>query len=581
MPSKRMTANPVKPARYRPGKPVAEEHSSEDEYETEDEEQSQPQQSSKPSAPPPKASSFPTDAAKIANNLRDVDLNARRQQAAAEEAARLAAEKLEREREEEGFETAESEDSKAGEDSEASNEESESGSEETSSEDEAPRRLLRPTFIKKDKRKDGDAAINGKTEDDMWLVQEAERKAKANAVIQEQLDKDVAARAAGKKDWDDDEDVDAEEVDDADDIDPETERAAWKLRELKRVKRDREAIEEAEKEREEIERRRNLTKEEREAEDREFLEQQKEEREGKGRMGYMQKYFHKGAFFQDDAKAGGMDRRDIMGSRYQDDVVNRELLPEYMQIRDMTRLGRKGRTKYKDLKSEDTGRWGQSDNRGPRRDNTIDERFQPDRDGGGGNGPSGANSTAVGERRKAPEGAPTAPRGNINPSPTEAEQSDVSKPKTKGPDPSQDGERRRQEFRRKPSSRSRSPPPREDKHRKSRRRSYSRSRSPPPHKEKHQESRRRSYSRSRSPAPHRDRYQHSRRRSYSRSRSRSPPLQREPYRNRPNRSRSRSRSRSPPPRRDRYRDDRNRRKRSLSPYYDSYEPDKRPRISAG
>ncbi|KAI4108366.1 MAG: hypothetical protein LQ339_002268 [Xanthoria mediterranea] len=434
MPPKRMTANPVKPARYRPGKPVAEEHSSEDEYETEDEEQTQTQQPPRPSAPPPKASSFPTDAAKIANNLRNVDLNARKQQAAAEEASRLKAEQIQREKEEEGFETAESEESEGSEGSEGSAEESESGSEESSSEDEAPKKLPRPTFIKKERRMDGDGNLNGMTEDDAWAAQEAERKAKANAVIQEQLERDVAARAAGKKDWDDDEDVDAEEVNDADDIDPETERAAWKLRELKRVKREREAIEEAEKEREEIERRRNLTKEEREAEDREFLEQQKEEREGKGKMGYMQKYFHKGAFFQDDAKAEGLDRRDIMGSRYQDDVVNRELLPEYMQIRDMTRLGRKGRTKYKDLKSEDTGRWGQSNNTGPRRDNTLDERFQPDRDGGGGGGnkgPSGANSTAVGERRKVPENAPTGPRGNTNPpSQTEAKKDDAAQPNT-------------------------------------------------------------------------------------------------------------------------------------------------------
>ncbi|KAL8846259.1 MAG: hypothetical protein Q9221_008649 [Calogaya cf. arnoldii] len=404
-----MTANPVKPARYRPGKPVAEEHSSEDEYETEEEDHNQTQQPPRPSAPPPKASSFPTDAAKTANNLRNVDLNARKQQAAADEAARLKAEQLEREKEEEGFETAESEESEGSGNDEDSDAESESGSDESSSssEDEAPKKMLRPTFIRKEKRKDGDGRSNAMNEDDMWAAQEAERKAKANAVIQEQLDRDVAARAAGKKDWDDDEDVDAEEVDDADDIDPETERAAWKLRELKRVKRDREAIEEAEKEREEIERRRNLTKEEREAEDREFLEQQKEEREGKGKMGYMQKYFHKGAFFQDDAKTASLDRRDIMGSRYQDDVVNRELLPEYMQIRDMTKLGRKGRTKYKDLKSEDTGRWGQSNNMGPRRDNTLDERFQPDRDGGGGKGPSGANSTAVGERRQAPEAQAT------------------------------------------------------------------------------------------------------------------------------------------------------------------------------
>ncbi|KAL8719263.1 MAG: hypothetical protein Q9225_003722 [Loekoesia sp. 1 TL-2023] len=404
MPPKRMTTNPVKPARYRPGKPIAEEHSSEDEYETEEEDAEQSKQQ-KANAAPPKASSFPADAAKIANNLRNVDLNKRKRQAAVEEAARLEAEKLARAKEEEGFVTEESEESEGSGDSE----ESESDSEESSSEDEAPRKLLRPTFIKKDKRKDSDSAPNGKTEDEIWAEQEASRKAKADAMIQEQLDRDAAARASGKKDWDDDEDVDADEVDDTDDIDPEMERAAWKLRELKRIKRDREAIEEAEKEREEIERRRNLTKEEREAEDRAFLEQQKEEREGKGKMGYMQKYFHKGAFFQDDAKAEGLDRRDIMGSRYQDDVVNRELLPQYMQIRDMTRLGRKGRTKYKDLKTEDTGRWGQFDNRGPRRDNTLDERFQPDRDGGG-RGPSGANSTAVGPRPKAPAGAPSGPR---------------------------------------------------------------------------------------------------------------------------------------------------------------------------
>ncbi|KAL8833336.1 MAG: hypothetical protein Q9170_004325 [Blastenia crenularia] len=418
MPSTRMTANPVKPARYRPGKPAAEEHSSEDEYETEEEVLDQARQTG---APPPKASSFPTDAAKIANNLRNVDLNERRRQAAAEEAARLEAEQVARAKEEEGFETEESEESEASEDSD----ESESGSEESSSEEKVPPKLLRPTFIRKDRRKESDSGPDCRTEDELWAEQEAKRKAKADALIQEQLDKEVVARAAGKKDWDDDGDVDAGEVDDTDDIDPEMERAAWKLRELKRVKRDREAIEEAEKEREEIERRRNLTKEEREAEDRVFLEQQKEERQGKGNMGYMQKYFHKGAFFQDDAKAEGLDRRDIMGSRYQDDVINRELLPQYMQIRDMTRLGRKGRTKYKDLKTEDTGRWGQLDNRGPRRDNTLDERFQPDKDGGG-KGPSGANSTAVGVRPpKAPVGAPSGPRASTAISERERDQGDV------------------------------------------------------------------------------------------------------------------------------------------------------------
>ena len=530
----RMTANPAKPARYRPGKAVAEEHSSEDEYETGEEEQAE----SRPAAaPPPKASSFPTDAAKIANNLRNVDLNERRRQAAAEEAARLKAEKLVREKEEEGFETEESEEAGSSEDSE----ESGSGSEESSSEDEAPRELLKPKFIKKDKRKGGDGPIVAKTEDQLWADQEAERKATANALIQEQLDRDAEAKAAGKKDWDDDGDVEVEEVDDTDDIDPEMERAAWKLRELKRVKRDREAIEEAEKEREEVERRRNLSKDDREAEDNAFLEQQKEEREGKGKMGYMQKYFHKGAFFQDDAKAEGLDRRDIMGSRYQDDVVNRELLPQYMQIRDMTRLGRKGRTKYKDLKTEDTGRWGQYDDRGPRRDNTLDERFQPDRDGGGSNGPSGANSTAVGQRRKAPQGAPTGPRMNAVEPEEEVKRGDRAQPAARKKERSPDGGRRRSP-RRRSHSWSRSSPPRREEYRKARRRSYSRSRSPPSRKESYRDQRRQSY---------RDQ----RRRSYSRSRS-------------------------PPPRRNRDKDDRSRRKRSPSPYYDRYEGSKRHKINA-
>ncbi len=464
MASKRMTANPIKPARYRPGKPVAEEHSSE-----EDESEEEEQVTEIRAAPPPKASSFPSDATRIAGNLKKVDLNERRRQAAAEEAARIEAEKADLAAEEEGFVTEDSEEQEDSDDESVSGSGVESGSEESSSEDEAPKKLLRPTFIRKDKRKDSTTIPDTKNADENWAEEEARRKEKADLMIQEQLEKNAAAQAAGKKDWDDDDIEEVEMVDDTDDLDPETERAAWKLRELKRVKREREAIETAEKEREEIERRRNLSKEEREAEDQEFLELQKEEREGKGKMSYMQKYFHKGAFFQDDAKAEGLDRRDIMGSRIQDDVSNRELLPQYMQIRDMTKLGRKGRTKYKDLKSEDTGRWGTFESKGPRRaDGTLDERFMPDREAGG-RGASGANTTQVGERRRAPEGAPEGPRGDR---------------------PMKAIERRDRSSRRS-YSRSRSPRRRRD-------RSYSRS--PPPRR------RARSYSYSRSPSPRRDRY---------------------------------------------------------------------------
>jgi microfibrillar-associated protein 1 len=173
---------------------------------------------------------------------------------------------------------------------------------------------------------------------------------------------------------------------------------------LKRVKREREAIEEAEKEREEIERRRNLTAEERDAEDREFISKQKEEREAtRGETGFMQKYFHKGAFFGGDLEREGVDQRNVMGRRFADDV-NRETLPQYMQIRDMTKLGKKGRTRYRDLKSEDTGNFGEGyQNR--RRDNAppigiTDERFMPDQgDSRGPQRPTGANASVVRPRR--------------------------------------------------------------------------------------------------------------------------------------------------------------------------------------
>ena len=131
----------------------------------------------------------------------------------------------------------------------------------------------------------------------------------------------------------------------------------------------------------------------------------------------MQKYFHKGAFYADDAKAQGLDRREIMGAKFADDV-DRELLPKSLQMRDMTKVGKRGATKYKDLKSEDTGSWGQFDDRNRRKGGPgtfgQDERFMPDMDRGELPGGSGANSMPVTERKRefsAPEGPKALRRG--------------------------------------------------------------------------------------------------------------------------------------------------------------------------
>ncbi|OKL58289.1 hypothetical protein UA08_06548 [Talaromyces atroroseus] len=430
-----MTANPLKPVkRYRPGKALAEEPSSEEEEDDEkiaQEEERRKQEEAKrrqlqQSRPAPKATSFPGSAAgKIAKGVQDVTLDEDEEGFVTEE-------------EEEGEEEAPSKAAKpsipqkaslaaqasvAEEESEEEDEEDEEeSSEEESSEEETPRRvLLRPTFIKKGQRKvneqDGGKLSSAPGIADTAAESEArqtQRQEKADFLVRDQLEKEAMARLAGKKAWDEDENVAAEEeaLDDRDGLDPEAEYAAWKLRELKRVKRQREVIETAEKEREEIERRRNLNPEEREREDREFIQRQKEEKEAsRGQTGYMQRYFHKGAFFRDDLEREGLDKRNIMGARFADET-NREILPEYMQIRDMTKLGKKGRTKYRDLRSEDTGRWGEGFDNWPRRPredklmNVTDERFLPDSGGRGDHGrersaaATGANSSSVREDRR-------------------------------------------------------------------------------------------------------------------------------------------------------------------------------------
>ncbi|CEJ80882.1 Putative Microfibril-associated protein [[Torrubiella] hemipterigena] len=382
MPPKRMTANPIKPSRHRAGKNTGADSSS-------DSDDSGTEEPSVP--PPPKAPS----ATKIANNLRQVDLNAHRKEGEAAEARRLAAQKAEKLAAEEGFVTDEEDE----EDEEEDDDEEEESSEEESSEEEAPRRLMmRPKFVPKSQRGKPTNEVNEET---ARLAEEAAKKKAADELVEEQIKKDLAARAAGKKHWDDDENEDSD-VDTTDGLDPEAEEAAWRVRELKRIRRARVEIEEREAELAEVERRRNLTEEERKAEDEEYLAKQQEEKDSKGKMAFMQKYYHKGAFFQEEAEAAGLLQRDIMGSRIADDVRNREALPEYLQRRDMTKLGRKGATKYRDMRTEDTGSWGALHD-GPRRDRgrfeddrfkPDDDRFQPDeRDA------KGANRIPLGDRR--------------------------------------------------------------------------------------------------------------------------------------------------------------------------------------
>ena len=390
-PSKRMTANPLKPVRrYRPGKPAAQEQSSdeEDAYE-EDTQATRPSQRQPPSRPPGAAvkrrdtvtnaesedeEGFVTEEEEV-DDLRQAEAAGSRQHSSADGPTDTTAPTSE---------TSEDEDSS-----------------DEDSEDQKPK-LLRPTFIKKAARTLNTSTHTLSASSGRDAIEDASRQEMADLMIKDKLERDAAARAAGKKYWDDDDDVPEDMVDDTDGLDPDAELAAWKLRELRRLKRDREAIEAREREIQEIERRRNLTPAERKAEDAEHLSKQKEAREGRGQAGFLQRYHHKGAFFQDDETAEILRKRDLMGAKFVDEVQNREALPQYMQIRDMTKLGKKGRTRYTDLRGEDTGRWGEyaRNERGMRdgMNKGVDERFQPDRRGEAQAGPTGANTSAVRDR---------------------------------------------------------------------------------------------------------------------------------------------------------------------------------------
>ena len=87
------------------------------------------------------------------------------------------------------------------------------------------------------------------------------------------------------------------DVDDTDGLDPTAEFEAWRLRELGRIKTEREAELQREKEREEIERRRAMPAEQRMKEDVEHAQKLRDEKP-KGQQRFLQKYWHKGAFHQ-------------------------------------------------------------------------------------------------------------------------------------------------------------------------------------------------------------------------------------------------------------------------------------------
>jgi microfibrillar-associated protein 1 len=371
-----MTANPARPARYRPGKPIADSASESEPFASDSEAEEEAIAAAEAAAAAPKP--IPTIRAKP---LKTIDLEQRIASGKAAEAARLAAEHAQSDDEYTTDDNADGDKEDGSEEEEDSDDEDEGSDEDGDdyAEEEAPKKVfLRPTFVPRNKRAAGATEKASKEEE------EARLKTEAATLLEQHLKCDAEAKAAGRKGWDDDENAEGG-IDDTDGLDPVAERATWKLRELLRIKRERDQLEEIEKEREAIERRREMDPEVREREDIEYVRvQRKGMMESRGKMGFMQKFYHKGAFYQDNSE---ILKRNYATAAVQDTAKNRELLPKYMQVRG-DEVGKRGRTKWTHLTAEDTSLqsggspWFEKKSTGrfpPPPGEVNDERFMPDR----------------------------------------------------------------------------------------------------------------------------------------------------------------------------------------------------------
>ncbi|UZJ54345.1 hypothetical protein CBS101457_003665 [Exobasidium rhododendri] len=248
---------------------------------------------------------------------------------------------------------------------ESSEYETDSEEEEESDEDKRPV-MLKPIFVSKKQREtlrpiEAEDVVMGElnSQNGAEEILDADTH-KARALAEERrkqshlLAANTIKRELAEKDHEDAQ----PDLSDTDGKDPEEEFQAWRIRELSRLKLEKETTAAKEVEREEIERRRAMPEAQRLAEDTARADQSRLEKrrereaaaaaDGGGGGNFMQKYHHKGSFFQD---------MDILKNRdysaKTESAVDMSLLPKVMQVRD---YGKAGRSKYTHLSNEDTSR---------------------------------------------------------------------------------------------------------------------------------------------------------------------------------------------------------------------------------
>ncbi|PIN01260.1 Microfibrillar-associated protein MFAP1 [Handroanthus impetiginosus] len=242
------------------------------------------------------------------------------------------------------------------EEEEAEEEEEEESEYETDSEEETMGvAMVKPVFVPKSER--DTIAERERLEAEERALEEAikrrmeERKKETKDIVVEKIREDQEIQKNMELE------ANIADVDTDDDVNEAEEYEAWKSREIARIKRDREDRDAMLKEKEEIEKVRNMTEEERREWER---KNPKPEPPPKQKWRFMQKYYHKGAFFQADpddhagtAGAANIYHRDFSAPTGED-KMDKTILPKVMQVK---HLGRSGRTKWTHLVNEDTTDW--------------------------------------------------------------------------------------------------------------------------------------------------------------------------------------------------------------------------------
>jgi microfibrillar-associated protein 1 len=248
----------------------------------------------------------------------------------------------------------------AGTQNDAASEESEDAEDESSATDDDTalfplrRPTFQPKFVPKEQRETLKEQERRQKEEDEHRQRQEETRRKvtreaALKLLEESLKSEQQQAAEGAAE--DDRDITQQmlTMDDEDEHNEATiekDYQQWRIRELKRIKREKEERDAFEQIKLEVERRRKMTDQQIIAENAQDPEKQKPRK----KMKFLQKYYPKGAFFPEERKE--LEKtHDFAAPTGEDRWVDRTTLPKVMQVKN---FGRAGRTKYTHLVQEDT-----------------------------------------------------------------------------------------------------------------------------------------------------------------------------------------------------------------------------------